>query len=165
MVRKMIIVCLALAALAAEPLSASAASVYDGTISTTYITVFRDIASKLGPLDEYVFYRSGQYQYTMIAGEITWDGSTFAADEASSYVLDYSSTYNSSYSYDTGTVAGWTLTPGNALVYSSLGDYPDLIERGDKYEMATLFVLCVALCMSLIRPVFNFTLRRSRYSG
>lgn len=163
MVRKIIILLLALCALAAVPLSASAAEVYDGTISTTYITIFRDIVSNVELGDQYVFYRSGQYEYTMIAGDITYDGTTFAADEATSYVLTTSSNYNSTYEYSVGSVSSWTLSPGTALVYSSLGDYPSLIERGDYYALATLFLLCIALCMSLIRPMFNFTLRSRRW--
>lgn len=162
MVRKMIILLLALCALAAVPLSASAAEVYDGTISTTYITIFRDIVGKVKLDDDYVFYRSGQYEYTMIAGDITYENGTFSADEAASYVLTTNNSYNSTYQYSVGTVSFWTLSPGSGLVYSSLGDYPDLQEPGDKYSVTILFVLCVALCMSLIRPVFSFTLR-SRY--
>ncbi len=162
MVRKMIILLLALCALAAVPLSASAAEVYDGTISTTYITIFRDIVGNVELGDDYVFYRSGQYEYTMIAGKLTYDGSTFAADEATSYVLSATNNYNSTYQYYVGSVSSWSLSPGSALVYSSLGSYPELIERGDQYALTTLFVLCIALCMSLIRPVFDFTMRRRR---
>lgn len=160
MVRKIIVFLLALAALAAVPLSASAAEVYDGTMSTTYITIFRDIVGNIGLEEDYVFYRSGQYEYTMIAGELTYEGGTFAADEATSYILTTNTSYNSNYHYSVGSVSSWSLTPGNALVYSSLGTYPDLIERSDQYALATFFAVCVALCMSLIRPIFNFTQRR-----
>lgn len=160
MARKIIALLVALAALAAVPLSASAATVYEGNISTTYTTIFSDIIGKIGLGDDYVFYRSGQYEYTMIAGEITWDGSRFAADEATRYVLVTNSNYNSTYDYSSGTVSGWTLSPGSALVYSSLGDYPVLTERSDTYSLATLILLFACVCMYLIRSIFSFTYRR-----
>ena len=163
MVRKVIVLLLALAALAAVPLSGQAATVYEGNISTTYITIFSDIVDKIGMNDEYVFYRSGQYEYTMIAGEITYDGSTFAADEASSYVINTNSSYNSYYEYSTGKVISWSLSPGSALVYSSLGDYPALVDKSETYSFATLVLLFVCLCMFLIRSIFGFTYRRRSY--
>lgn len=162
MVRKIITICIALAALAAVPLSASAAEVYDGTISTTYITIFRDIASKIDFAEDYVFYRSGQYEYTMVTGEIAYENGMFSAHEAETYVLTTNNSYNSTYQYSVGSIDSWSLSPGAGLVYSSLGDYPDLIERSDKIAHITLFVLCVALCMSLLRPVFGFSQRLRR---
>lgn len=159
MVRKMILVICTLAALAAVPLGASAATVYDGNISTTYITIFRDIVGKIDLKDDYVFFRSGQYEYSLIAGDLTFDGSTFNADEATQYVIVTNSSYNSSYEYSTGAIRSWSLTPGTALIYSSLGHYPTLVERGDQYELSTLFMLGVILCVLIIRPIFSFTLR------
>lgn len=160
MVWRSVILLAVLAALVVVPLDVSAATVYDGNISSTYAGIFEDIAGKLPVGDDYVFYRSGQYEYTMIAGEITWDGSTFRADEAASYVLVTNSGSYSTYQYSTGTVTAWELTPGAALVYSSLGNYPGLIDGSTTYSFACLVLLFVMLLMSLIRPIFSFTYRR-----
>lgn len=55
-VTRILAVACALCCLAALPLAASAATVYDGNISTTYITIFRDIVSKLPLTSDYVFF-------------------------------------------------------------------------------------------------------------
>lgn len=160
MVRKIIVLLTAVCALAAVPLGAYAAEVYEGNLSNTYTTIFADIVGKIGYDDEYVFYRSGQNEYTMVAGDITWDGSSFAADEALSYVLYWDSGYNSSYAYYVSPVSNWELMPLSALVYSSLGDYPDLIDRSETYSFATLVLVFVCICLYLIRSIFGWTYRR-----
>lgn len=158
--RKVIALVCALAALASLTPGASAATVYEGNISTTYLTYFQDIAGKLPIGDHYVFYRSGQYEYTMIAGDLTYDGSTFTADEAKSYILGTTSTYNAAYQYSTGTVTAWSLTPGTALIYSSLGDYPDLIDPTAKYDFAIMLLIMICICLYLVNGIFKPVRRR-----
>lgn len=160
MVRKMIVLLAAIAALAAVPLGGNAAEVYEGNISTTYTTIYSDIVGKIGLGEEYVFYRSGQYEYTMVAGEITWDGAVFSADEVTSYILYWDSGYNSTYQYYVSTVTNWELMPLSSLVYSSLGDFPDLVDRSEMYSFGTMLLVLICIFLYLIRSIFGWTYRR-----
>lgn len=154
-----------LCCLAAMPLAASAATVYDGTISTTYITIFRDIASKFPVDTDYVFFRSGQYEYILVAGDLIWDGSMFTGENVTQYILTTNSSYNSSYEYGTASLDTFSLATGSSLVYSNLGNFPDLYERSDYLETAGVFALAVFSASNLLRPVFIFCLRLKNGEG
>lgn len=160
--RLIFIVCLFLIIATAMPKKAFAYSVYtEGTLSSTYITYFRDIVGGIKPNDNYVAYRSGQYQYTLAVGDFTLSGSSISSTGTTKlYVYETSSSgYNSTYTYDVSEVTDFSLDVGNYIVYSNLGDFPLLEERGVIYEYATLFVVCViAFCMFL-RSIFEFTYR------
>lgn len=164
MVRKIIIVMAAVSmllslmtvhAMAAEPYA-------DGNISTTYITIYRDIANNIGINDDYVFFRSGQYEYKMYVGDLENLDSTFTGTELTCYTITTNSgtTYNSTYTYDITTGETLTLTCGDILVYSNLGGYPNFFERGDNNEVALLLLGGVAFVCFLISRIFSFNLRR-----
>lgn len=162
MVRKVsrIIVFLVIAAVML-PMAASAATIYDGNISTTYITIFRDIASKLSPFDDYVFFRSDQYEYMMVVGDFDYSSGLMSADgRVTIYAISTNNTYNSSYVYSVSTQDGFSISPGESLIYSNLGDYPDLILRSDYYELSAVLLLLVGLCCYLLRSVFGFCSRK-----
>ena len=76
--KRCLVACLIISALCA--IQASAASPYDGNISTTYLTIFRDVVADLSPADDYVFYRSDEYEYTLVAGDLEYNGSSFSLD-------------------------------------------------------------------------------------
>ena len=148
-----------LCCLAALPLAASAATVYEGNISTTYITIFRDIASKLPLTSDYVFFRSGQYDYTLVAGDLTYNGSVFSGEDLTQYLLVTNSSYNSNYEYGVISLDSFSLAPGGALVYSNLGSFPDLYDRSDYTLVGIFFAVALCFCCYLIRSIFDFTLR------
>lgn len=151
---------LMLAVIVAQPLTASAVSPYEGNISTTYITIFRDIATKIPLNADYVFFRSGQYDYTMVVGDFDDTGNAITSgSEVTIYTISTNSGYNSIYDYSVSIQTGYTITPGSALIYSNLGNYPDLIERNDNYALATLLLLLVGICCYLCRSIFGFCLR------
>lgn len=153
--------CFSLALVMAMPSRASAAEPYEGNISTTYITIFRDIATNLGLDDDYVFYRSGQYEYQMVVGQLDYTGSLISADgSVKIYRITTNSGYSSDYVYTITTANSFSLTPGNALIYTNLGEYPDLIERSVDFEFATLALLFIGLCCYLLRSILGFCLRR-----
>lgn len=164
MVRKVGAICLLIGCLLfASPMQALAYSVYeDGNISSTYTTIFRDILEDTNIFEDYVFFRSGQYEYTMIVGDITLSGTSFSAADFTEYVISYTSgSYGSTsnYSYTTSTGTNFSLSVSDNLVYSNLGHYPKLIERGVYYEFASLVTLCIiGMCM-LMRPMFQFVCR------
>lgn len=159
MVRKMIACLMALAALAALPLGASATSYtpYDGSIDSTYTQVFRDVAHKLNPFDDYVFFRAGEYEYMLIAGELEYDGVRFTGESCTVYKIAADSGVTA---YNQEEITDFSLELGISLVYSDLGPFPDLIDGSQRYTFAVMLLGMVALCMVLIRSIFVFTLRR-----
>ena len=167
MVRKSKIICgfvLALALLLAVPVSASAYQVYtEGNISSTYTGYFRDIIASTSPFDDYVYWRSGQYEYSMVVGQLDFTGGRFYSSETCTlYKFTTTSGFNSSFTYSTADINDFNLQVGSALVYSNLGNFPNLTDRGDFYALASLLLLLVALCLYLIRSIFGFSLRHRR---
>ena len=169
MVRFGKIICLlgcALALLLAMPISASAAEIYDeGNISSTYTAYFRDVVANVSPFDDYVYFRSGQYTYDLVVGDLTFNGSSFnAAESVTTYRITTNSgtSYNKTLQYSKTTDSNFSLRVGNALVYSNLGGYPQLTDRGDFYALATLLLMLVALCLYLVRSIFGWCLRSRR---
>lgn len=161
--------CLLTGLLLAVPVQASAYSVYpDGNISTTYLSIFEDVINKLPSNYDYVFFRSNQYEYTLIAGELSFDDGTFTAESYDEYLLTYTQAgygQTSVYDYSKTSWSDLLLDVNNRLVYSNLGDYPDLIERGSKYEFTTISIIFIMLLCFIIRPVFEFVMRNSSSSS
>lgn len=163
--RTMITLCCVLAVLLAVPATASAAEYtpYDGSISSTYTAIFEDVAAKLSLTDDYVFFRSGQYEYMLVAGDLTYDGSFSGSACDVWYISTNTGSYNTGYVFSKGSLADFSLSPGSALVYSNLGHFPDLVDRGEVYSFAILILLLVAIFLYLIRSIFSFTLRSRRW--
>lgn len=106
-------------------------SVYDGSISSTYTTYFKDILSGVSFNDNYVAFRSGQYEYTMVVGDLSFNGSTFTLEgQGKEYVFSSGEGYNSYYQYYVSNISNFSLNVNNSIIYSDLGDYPQLMERG-----------------------------------
>ena len=147
-------------------LHATAAEPYqDGNISTTYTAIFEDIASKLKLTDDYVFYRSGQYEYKMYTGELRISGTTISGSGLKSYTITTgtgSYNQNNTYQYSVQENQSLTLNCGDDLVYSNLGDYPNLIERGDNIETALLLLGGIAFVCFLTSRIFSFSTRLRR---
>lgn len=145
------------------PFAVGDGKIYDGTISTTYLTIFQDVVAKLRINDDYVFYRSGQYEYALIAGDLNYNGNTIRLnDSGTKYVLTYQSNYGQDnyYHWEVSDISSFSLTLGDYLIYSNLGGYPTLEERETIYAFGTFFVLCVIGICALLRSLFGFILRR-----
>ena len=157
MVRKVSIAVIALALLFGSAIGAHAATVYDGSISSTYVTYFRDILAGESILDNYVAFRSGQYEYTMITGNITFDNGIFnLVGDGYSYVFSTgTSNYNNNYTYSTKAITQFTLDPDNYVVYSDLGNYPQLEERGARYEILSAVLVMCLIVMSILGRIFR----------
>ena len=135
--------------------SATTYEVYEGNLSATQITYFRDILGGQSILDNYVVFRDGQYSYKMVVGDIVYNNNTFTATETCKvYSINTSSGYNSYYTYNQETIDNLVLTTSNKIVYSDLGNYPQLEERGQKYEILQTIILCIAGCCYIIRNIF-----------
>ena len=130
----------------------------DGSLSTTYVTYFKDILSGVPFGDNYVAFRSGQYSYTMVTGDLSYEDSSKSfvlSGEGRIFNFTTSSGYNASYNYDTDTISNFSLNAGDAVIYSDLGHYPELIERGAKYEMLSAVLLVFALLCLVVGRIFS----------
>lgn len=161
---KKIIACVAVCLLltCGASATANAASIYDGSISTTYVDYASKVPLSLG--DEYVFFRDSQYGYTLVAGDLVYENGNFSLNgSGKQYNFDAVTTgsYGSVtyYTYTTSDISTFTLSTNNRLVYSSLGDYPTLYERGVVYEEITLLILCIGFVAYIVRSLFSFLLR------
>lgn len=164
MVRKIMAMCFVMGLmLIASPIQALADdSIYtDGNISSTYTTIMEDILQNTKITDDYVYFRDGQYSYTLITGDLDYNGGVFTGSKVERYTITTStqsynqSIYRISHTNDTN----FRLDASDYLVYSNLGYYPTLIERGYIYDYATLLLLCVGGLSVLIRSLFKFTYR------
>ena len=136
-------------------------SVYEnGNLSSTYTTYFKDILSGVAFKDNYVAFRSGQYEYTMITGDIDYNESskTFTLNgEGRSYVFSTnSSNYNSNYYYDSSIINNFSLVNDRDIIYSDLSYFPELIERGAKYEMLSAVLVAILLLGFVVRSFFRY---------
>lgn len=163
MVRKGLIFVMILALISALPICARAYSVYtEGNISTTYLSYFEDLTSKIGLNDDYVFFRSGQNEYTMAVGDLDLVNGTFVGSSVKIYQI-YSTSisgYNTIYSFSNRTENGFVLQVASSLVYSNLGSYPDLIQRNDYNEKVILLFMSISLVSGCITSIFAFGRRK-----
>ena len=136
---------------------------YQGTISTTYLQFFKDIVAGLPIFSDYVFYRSSDNTYSMIVGDIELSGTTFTLNgDGVEYEITQNSGsgYNNSYySLSVSTISDYTVRARDYLVYSNLGHYPRLEERGVVFEFALLMAFVTFCICALVRPISNFVLR------
>ena len=127
-------------------------NVYDnGSISSTYLTYFRDILSGISLNDNYIAFRDGQYSYIMVVGDLDCNGDVITLNgTGKSYVFKTDNTqYNSQYKYYVSNINSFNVKTDNFIVYSDVGDYPQLIERGAKYEILTTIIV-VIVCISIV---------------
>lgn len=136
--------------------------VYEGNISSSLTTYAKDILPNANIKDNYVFFRSGQYTYDIIVGDLLYENGVFTlADNGKQYTIDTqtSSFTNNYYTYSVKEITDFTLTTGNCIVYSDLGDFPELEERSAKFEIIQTCTICVACLFVVIRSIFNSSLR------
>lgn len=113
-------------------------------VGTSYTSIFAGIAGKL-PLDHhYVYYRDGQYDYVLVHSvDLQYDGTSFYAADVETVTYSTSGGYQEQPTITFGSETDWLLSPKNYLVWSDLGSYPDLINRGEvQYEALCCLILC-----------------------
>lgn len=159
-VKKLCVVLVAMLVLIAATcgtIQAATHNVYEnGNLGTTYITYFKDILSGTDIKYNYVAFRSGQYEYVLIVGDLEFNNDTISlVGEGKQYrYYTTSSNYNSQYYYDVSTLNSFSVNVGNSIIYSDVGDFPELIERGAKFEILNSILLSVALLSVVIRRIF-----------
>lgn len=121
-----------------------AAEITDGYgVGTSNINIFGPIASKLPYGVHYVYWRESQYVYRLAySDELIYENGEFSADEVTVISYTTSSGYQSQATFSTGTETDFSLDPESYLVWSDLGDYPTLYERGEvDYAQLTCIIL------------------------
>lgn len=139
--------------LSAESVEDIAATVaeYDAAegynLGTSYLTIFQGMAYKVPFNQHYVYWRNGQYEYCFAYGDIAYDG-TFTSTEPVT-VVSYATTgnYNGTYTWTTSSDSAFSLSVSDQLVYSDLGDFPDLINRKEQKLNATSCYMLVAVAL------------------
>lgn len=130
---------------------------YDGNISSTYTQYFKDIIADVPITDNYVYFRSGQYTYDLVIGDIEFNDGVFVLlGEGKQYTItNNSNNYSSYYVYNVQDINHFTLIPDDKFVYSDLGDYPQLEGRSEKFEILQTITIVVACLYVVIRSIFN----------
>lgn len=128
----------------------------EGNPSTTYIQYFRDIVAGIGFKDHYVAFRSGQYSYTMCVGNLEYtNGIISLVGEGELYTFTQIGNYNSLYSLNYEEVSNFSVSVDNYIVYSDLGHFPQLVERGAQYEMLSAVLIVIGLLGIVINRIFR----------
>ena len=134
-------------------LMSSYSGVYDGSISTSVLAYFRGMTEKLPPSSHYVLFRQSQYIYRLVYGEnLVCNGNRFTGTDMMYITYD-----TRDYVLSSGNEGTFSLSAGNYIVYSDIGDiYPVLVEGVKNYEFKALLFLCTMyLLFVIVRSFFN----------
>lgn len=148
--------CIALSGAYCTGAQATNYNVYDGNISNTYLQYFRDILPNISILDSYVLFRNSQYKYILVVGDILYENGTFASNtECTIYTISNETINNGAYQYNVSNIDSFTLTNNNNnIIYSNIGGFPHLEERGTNYEILITVLLFVFIISSIVRVIF-----------
>lgn len=117
----------------------------DYGIGTSYLDLFAGAVSKLPYGTHYVYYRESRYEYCLAYSEdLSLDGRVFTAPSATVITYDtQSSSYLGQATWTSSFEQSYYLDAGNYVVYSDLGMYPVLYDRGVvDYAQVTAVILC-----------------------
>lgn len=141
--------------------TALAYDIYGGNVPESVVYQFQRILAGVSPMDDYLVFCSSENEYIMLVGDIEKNGNIFTGDSGKEYKIVYSSDSGFS-SYNVSDVTIGSVNVSDYLVYSNLGDFPMLEERGDLYEMFALITLLIGFLCMLLRSIFQFNLRSRR---
>lgn len=145
-----------------QEVAALSAVVSDFNLGTTNLTIFEGVVEKVPFGHHYVYWRDSEYRYCLAVGPLTVSGTTFSSAEPVT-VYTYERHYTSGDSYYTWSVSTdnvFSLSCGNRLVYSDIGDYPTIAGKEvSKYDAVTAYcavgVVLFALFDRLRRSCFG----------
>lgn len=137
-------------------------SVYDGTPSSTYVNYLA--ACMENKSDNYVIWRSGQYEYRLAHGSDLRVADGVFTGSVDLVTLSNSSSYNSTYQMYFSSDSSFTLRNSNDyIIFSNLGNYPDICGGVKSYEVQTIIVaLAVPFAFALIYLLFRCVCRRGK---
>lgn len=134
---------------------------YQGSFSSTYLNIFRDVAENLSG-EDYVAWRASDEVYCMYIGnDLEENAGTFTGGEGrllslSSSRSDSGSSYNTYTSYSMTDISDIRLTTNNVLVYSSIKEYPALKQGGEEYEISLILIIAIALLSFVFIRIFSW---------
>ena len=134
----------------------------DYNLGTTNLAIFEGVVEKVPFGHHYVYWRDSEYRYCLAVGPLTVSGTTFSSSEPVT-VYTYERHYTSGDSYYTWSAStdnAFTLSCGNRLVYSDIGNYPSIAGKEvSKYDAVTAYcavgVVLFALFDRLRRSCFG----------
>ena len=134
-------------------------SPYSSVTSGTYTELASACIPHLAWDDNYVFFRSGQYEYKLVFGnDLTFSNGVFSGSDCTVITWSQTTAQYQNYYEQRVTNDSINLSVGNYIVWSNLGDFPCLNSEYFSSQYI-VFVAWVAVIMSLIRPIFAWTLR------
>lgn len=142
--------------------AALSAAVSDYNLGTTNLAIFEGVVEKVPFGHHYVYWRDSEYRYCLAVGPLTVSGTTFSSAEPVT-VYTYERIYfggDSHYEWSVSTDNAFTLSCGNRLVYSDIGNYPSIAGKEmNKYDAVTAYcavgVVLFALFDRLRRSCFG----------
>lgn len=141
--------------------AALSAAVSDYNLGTTNLTIFEGVVERVPFGHHYVYWRDSEYRYCLAVGPLTVSGTTFSsAEPVTVYTYERSSSGSSYYSWSVSTDNVFSLSCGNRLVYSDIGNYPAIAGKEvSKYDAVTAYcavgVVLFALFDRLRRACFG----------
>lgn len=143
----------------AEPFASTTAGY---GVGTSNVSIFERVAQKLPYGTHYVYWRDSQYEYRLAySADLTLSGTTFRAPSATVVSYTTNSGYNEQPTWDEWTESNLTVNAGNLLVYSDLGNYPTLYERGVvDYAKTACVILCSFALYYLFHHMWHATRQR-----
>ena len=126
-------------------------SVYPGTVSGQPLQLARDMVNSGVSIPHYLFFRGGEYDYYLITGDLEFSNGSFTFTDADVYQFNYAHTQQNQYYYAiySRSESGSVSNQYSASVYSDLGSFPQLIDRGGVSLEASI-LLAVAVFMQCI---------------
>ena len=134
----------------------STSTPYASVTGGTYYELASLTRPKMGWADDYVFWRSGQYSYSLAYGDLSFDSGTFTGSGLHLIHWTYSSSQTGYLM--TEETSDLSLRVNSCVVYSNLGNFPILDHQADN-NCYLAFMGVVAVCLYLIRSLFGFVLR------
>lgn len=136
--------CILVLVLLVLPIGAGAAEISTQYgVGTTNTAIFSGVAEKLPFGTHYVYWREDQYTYALGYSEsLELDGTVFTGEDVTIVRYESQSSYQTAATFTESVTSSFELDALDFLVYSDLGSYPDLIERGEVvYEALACFML------------------------
>lgn len=128
-------------------------------ISSSFLSLFDRLSLSVG-IKDYVLYRSGQYEYTLVYGDLVWDGVSFSGSDVSFCSVQTYNGYSGDYLWSSGDLSSFSLLVSGRLVYSSLGGFPQLDFNGYYVFLFFSIVLLAYVFIRLCLNIFSAAGRR-----
>lgn len=134
-----------------------------GYYDAQMVQIARDYLSDGLYSGDYIFFRTGDFQCTLLIGTIDFDAMTYE------HCLDVrigrqTGTANDGFYYcrpQTSDAAGTISNPDNILVYASEKGFPHLVERsGLNVQAGIMLAVCVLTVLLLVLRIFDNVQRR-----